>query len=37
MNGGKIVQLADPHTIYERPADRSWPTSSAAAISCRAW
>ena len=21
MNGGKIVQLADPHTIYERPAD----------------
>ncbi|MGE0221801.1 MAG: ABC transporter ATP-binding protein [Acetobacteraceae bacterium] len=21
MNGGKIAQLADPHTIYERPAD----------------
>ena len=21
MNGGKIVQLADPHTIYEHPAD----------------
>ena len=21
MNGGKIVQLADPHTIYDRPAD----------------
>jgi iron(III) transport system ATP-binding protein len=21
MNGGKIVQLADPHTVYRRPAD----------------
>jgi iron(III) transport system ATP-binding protein len=21
MNGGKIVQLADPHTVYQRPAD----------------
>jgi len=21
MNGGKIAQLADPHTVYERPAD----------------
>ncbi|MCF3932638.1 ABC transporter ATP-binding protein [Acuticoccus sp. M5D2P5] len=21
MNGGKIAQLADPHTIYDRPAD----------------
>ena len=29
MNGGRVEQVADPRELYERPATRSSPTSSA--------
>ena len=28
MNGGRIEQLGTPEDLYDRPATRSWPTSS---------
>ena len=29
LSGGRIEQIGEPAEVYERPADRSWPDSSA--------
>ena len=36
MNAGRIEQLGSPVDLYESPAPRTWPTSSASRTCCRA-